>query len=100
MSPPEIEFHPEAIAEARAAREWYARHDPVVGDAFMAELDRAVDLIIAGPAQWPPHLHDTRRFLLRRFPYSVVYRDTGRIVQVLAVAHARREPGYWRTRTD
>lgn len=100
MSPPGLEFHPEAIADARAAREWYAHHDPAVGDAFMTELDRAMELIVAGPAQWPPYLHGTRRFLLRHFPYSVVYQEIGGVVRVVAVAHARRKPGYWRKRTS
>ena len=40
-----------------------------------------------------------REAVLRRYPYSVVYRvATSGDVQVIAVAHASREPGYWRDR--
>ena len=98
MSPPSLEFHPDAIAEARAAREWYAKRSPAAADAFMAELDRAVDLILSTPQRWPPYLHGTRRYPLRRFPYSVVYREIAGVVRVVAVAHGRRRPGYWRNR--
>ncbi len=87
--------HPEAIAEARAAREWYQARNPEAADAFMAELDLAIERIEEAPRQWPPYLGKTRRYLLRRFPFFVVFREANDRVQVLAVAHARRRPGYW-----
>ena len=74
MARPGVEFHPEAIAETRAAYEWYAERNPVAADAFIAELDHAIGQIPESPERWPVHLHGTRKFLLRRFPYSVVYR--------------------------
>jgi plasmid stabilization system protein ParE len=95
---PSVEFHPEAIAEARAAYEWYADRDLSVANAFIAELDRAITEAQTAPERWPRHLHRTRKYLFRRFPYGVVYRITETSIQVLAVAHGRRRPGYWRTR--
>jgi plasmid stabilization system protein ParE len=93
-----IEFHPEAIAEARDAREWYAERSSVAGDAFMAELDVAIDAICRSPHRWTTHLHHTRCYLMKRFPYMVVYRVTDEKLQVVAVAHGKRKPGYWRRR--
>lgn len=87
--------HPQAVAEARAAREWYQARNAEVAEAFMAELDSALDRIEEAPRQWPPYLGDTRRYLFRRFPFFVVFRATERGVEVLAVAHAHRWPGYW-----
>ena len=98
MDPRPIELHPEAIAEARDAREWYAERSPVAADAFMAELDLAIDQIRQWPDRWAACLHGTRRYLLKRFPYLVVYRATADKLQVIAVAHGRRKPGYWRRR--
>jgi plasmid stabilization system protein ParE len=95
---PSVELHPEAIAEARAAYLWYAERNPVAGNAFMAALDQAVSRILESPERWPAHLHATRKFLLRRFPYSVIYRPTATTVQIVAVAHGRRRPGYWKSR--
>ena len=66
---------------------------------FRRELDRAVDLIAERPVTGSPYLGNTRRILLRRFPFFVVYRQRGENVQILAGAHARRRPGYWRTRS-
>jgi len=87
--------HPEAIAEARAAREWYHARNAEAAEAFMAELDLAIERIAEAPGQWPPYLGDTRRYLLRRFSFSVVFREVGNRVAIVAVAHARRRPGYW-----
>jgi len=38
---------------------------------------------------------DSRRILLSRFPFSIIYRVTGHIVEIVAVMHHRRDPGYW-----
>ena len=98
MAPLPIELHPEAIAEARDAREWYAERSSVAADAFMEELDLAIDRISNSPARWATYLHGTRRYLLNRFPYLIVYRITEDKLQVIAVAHGKRKPGYWRHR--
>ncbi|HEV8640926.1 MAG TPA: type II toxin-antitoxin system RelE/ParE family toxin [Methylomirabilota bacterium] len=87
--------HPEAIGDARAAREWYYARNAETAEAFMAELDLAIERIEDAPRRWPPYLGDTRRYLLRRFPFFVVFREVENRVQILAVAHARRRPGYW-----
>ena len=54
-------LHPEAIKEARAARERYLERSAEVADAFMAELDAAIERIEQGPSRWPPYLGGTRR---------------------------------------
>lgn len=93
-----VELLPDALAEARATYDWYFERNPTAAAAFLAELDQAVDEISNAPERWPVFLHGTRRFILRRFPFSVVYRATTSVIRVVAVAHARRRPGYWRNR--
>ncbi len=61
----------------------------------MAELDTAIERIEEGPRQWPPYLAETRRYLLRRFPFFVVFREDNGRIEILPVAHGRRRPGYW-----
>ena len=39
----------EAVAEARAAAQWYRERSPLAADAFLAELDRAVERIAENP---------------------------------------------------
>ncbi len=69
-----------------------------IADAFLDELDHAFDAIREMPGTWPSYILGTRRFLLHRFPYTVVYRSEGETVRVIAVAHQRRRAEYWRPR--
>ena len=91
-------IHPEAIDEAAFARRWYAERNAHAAQAFEAELDHAILAIGEAPSRWVRHIAHTRRFVLHRFPFSIVYFELPASVLVLAVAHGRRRPGYWRTR--
>jgi plasmid stabilization system protein ParE len=93
-----VEFHPEAIAEARAAFEWYRQRSEGTAAFFLTELDHAVEHIAETPGRWPVYLQGTRRFLLRKFPFAIIYREVGETIQLVAVAHGRRKPGYWKDR--
>ena len=93
-----VEFHPEAIGEAQVAFEWYRERSEKAADAFLVELDHAIERLTEAPRRWPLYFQDTRRFLLRRFPFAVRFREVGDTVQVVAVAHGRRRPGYWKGR--
>jgi len=95
MPPFAVEVHPLAADEAEAAERWYRDRNETAATRFRRELDRAVGLIVERPDAAPPYVGNTRRFLLRRFPFFVVYRVFSQHVQVVAVAHARRRPHYW-----
>lgn len=90
-----VEFHREAVDEARAAREWYAERNPVLGTVFLNELDLAVHRIVEAPNRWPQYRGDACRFLMKRLPFAIYYRFLDGRIQVLAVTHTRRKPGYW-----
>jgi hypothetical protein len=95
-----LEIHPQAIREARAARRWYAQRSVLVAQQFVAELDRAVVQVTSAPQSLPSYLHGTRVCRLRRFPYLLVFIERPASVLVIAIAHARRRPGYWSRRTN
>jgi plasmid stabilization system protein ParE len=95
MPPFAVEVHPLAADEAEAAERWYRERNDTAATRFRRELDRVVELIAERPEAAPPYIGNTRRFLLRRFPFFVVYRVYDGRIQVVAVAHARRRPGYW-----
>ena len=100
MSSRKIDVHPEAIAEARAAAEWYREKSDSAANAFLAEIDHAVEKISESPGMWSPYFRGTRRFVLLRFPFCVVYREVFESIQIVAVAHAKRRPGYWKNRVS
>ncbi len=98
MPPLRIDLHPDAVNEAAAAREWYAERSPAAALAFQVAVDEAIARIAEAPQRWPVYLGNTRRYLMHRFPYLVIYQTTDEAIQVLAIAHAKRKPGYWRNR--
>ena len=95
-----IEIHPQALDEAAAALAWYQERSSQAPAAFVQEVDEAIQFVLEAPGRWPIFEEGCRRFPLRRFPYSIIYRERpGGIVQILAVAHGRRRPGYWHHRS-
>ena len=98
MASKKVEFHEEASLEYEAAFEWYFARSEQAAARFADELSRAIALIVEAPQRWPGGVPGTRKFLLRRFPFAVVYRELPSVIQVLAVAHGHRRPGYWKER--
>jgi len=98
MSSRQVNIHPEAVAEAQSAAQWYRERSVSAALAFLAELDRAIERIAEDPTIWPRYVAGTQRFLLQRFPFSVVYRSVSNRIEVVAIAHGRRKPGYWERR--
>jgi toxin ParE1/3/4 len=93
-----IVFLIEARLEADAAFEYYRERSVKAAESFYLELERAQAAIQDVPGSWAPYLRGTRRYLLRRFPYVIVYRATDNRIEIIAVAHGYRKPGYWSDR--
>lgn len=90
----------EAEIELWEAVEFYENRCPGLGLDFEREIKAAVDCIRQSPGRWPVHRDGTRRYLIHRFPYFVVYFLHQDQVWVVAVAHCRRRPGYWSGRAN
>ena len=93
-----VVFHPDAVDEAQAARQWYAERSQSAAGSFLAELDQGIEAIALAPERWPVFVHGTRRYLFHRFPFQLIYRVMNNRIEVVAIAHGRRRPGYWKTR--
>ncbi len=91
-------IHPAALEEAEKATRWYRERSARSAAQFVEEVNHAMDRILAAPRRWPAGPYGTHKFLLHRFPFAVVYRELPSAIQVLAVAHGHRCPGYWKTR--
>jgi hypothetical protein len=97
----EARFHKAAADEAEAAVIWYNKRVPGLGDDFRFELVLALEKITERPNGWPVSAYDrrARRVFRARFPYSLVYVvGPDEVMTVVAVAHAKRRPAYWRDR--
>ena len=90
---------PLALAELQDAAAFYtARANVSLGLAFVAEFERTVKLVLENPKLGAIYRGTSRRYIFRRFPYSIIYQVTVDELRVIAVAHQRRRPGYWATR--
>ena len=96
--PRTVRFHPDAVEEAEAATDWYVERSPRAAERFLDELLRGIDRIAENPEQFPKFVFGTRRMVLTNFPYLIVFRATDTTIEIVAVAHGRRRPGYWRNR--
>jgi len=94
-----IIFHPDIENEVKASYEWYQNQAAGLGEDFLTELETAHQAILELPNTWPKFQKGFRRFLLSKFPFSVIYRFNQKTVYVVAVMHNSRKPGYWSERT-
>lgn len=93
-----LEFSGDARAEFDAAFDWYAERSVGAAIAFATEIDVAVNSILADPARFVRTFAGCQLCRVKRFPYCVVYRSSGDAITIVAIAHARRRPDYWRAR--
>jgi plasmid stabilization system protein ParE len=94
-----LEFHPEAELELIEAAAHYEGLVPGLGRRFAAEVKRATEVLLEHPEIGARADPDLRRFSLNRFPFTLFYSATSATLTVHVVAHQRRRPGYWRSRT-
>ena len=92
------EFLPEADDEFREAARYYETEAPGVGVAFIAEVRRAVRWIIENPYAAVAVGSGLRSKMLNHFPYNILYSVKHELILIVAVAHQKRRPRYWRTR--
>jgi plasmid stabilization system protein ParE len=89
--------HPEVWLEIEAGDDWYLERSVDASAGFIAAISDAFDTISLAPGRWPKYLYGTHRFVLHRFPFSIIYLDDD-VLSIVAVAHSKRKPGYWRAR--
>lgn len=93
-----VEYFPEASRELEDALEWYLERSLQAAEAFLRETERAVAVIAGASGIWPLFEAGTRRYILHRFPYNIIYREAEGGIEIVAVAHHKRRPRYWYSR--
>jgi plasmid stabilization system protein ParE len=91
-------LHSEADHELTVATLDYEARVPGLGVSFTDAVQGAITLIREYPELGSLVARGTRRILGHGFPYAIVYRIEENSLFVVAVAHVRRRPGYWRHR--
>lgn len=89
---------PAAAADVDDAFLWYETQRPGLGQDFLAAADALIAAIAEHPLRYPVIRRNTRRALMRRFPYAMYFRIYGEVVVVVACMHGRRNPRRWQVR--
>jgi plasmid stabilization system protein ParE len=91
-------FHEAAEEDLGAALDWYRARSEHAATHFLDEIGHVIERVRQSAQQFPHIVGTARRALLNRFPFALIFRETAGGLEVLAIAHARRRPGYWRNR--
>ena len=93
------------IVRAAAARdieeafEWYENRRIGLGDEFLDAVQQTLLLVAERPGAYPVIHRDTRRVVLHRFPYTLLYREDSDQIVIVACMHMRRSRGRWQSRS-
>lgn len=94
-----VGFDSAALDEYQRAVAWYLARNPRAANAFTFAVGSILAAIGTHPHRYAWYDRVFREAVVPKFPYSIIYRALpSGDVQVMAVAHASREPGYWRDR--
>ncbi len=91
-------IRPAAAADIDDAFIWYEQQRPGLGAQFLETVANALDAIRGNPRLHSIIHRNTRRALLRRFPYGIYYRIYPESIVVAACMHVRRDPKRWQSR--
>ena len=92
-------YLPGAQADYQEALLWYHQQSPTAAHGFELAIDNVVSQILQAPERWAKHDRRHHRYQLDRYPFSIISSFNESLVVIVAVAHALREPGYWRSRS-
>jgi len=92
-----LRVNPRVWDEVEEAILWYERQRVGLGMELAETVDEAFSDIVENPERWPLWQVDApyRRRVLSRFPYAIFYTADPQTVRIVAVAHTKRQPGYW-----
>lgn len=93
-----VRFRAAAMEELRDAIDYHAQIQPELGDRLARAVAEALADILEYPKSAPVVDRGCRRRKVSDFPYGIVYRIKNGWIEVFAVMHLHRRPGYWRDR--
>ncbi len=91
-------IHPQAVSEFHSAIRYYQQQEEKLGRRFFAAVGTAIESIQLNPKIYRNFDADCRKCRVLKFPYGVIFREKGEKIQIIAIMHLHRRPGYWKKR--
>ena len=95
-----IRYRLAAANELDEATHWYSRQSEGIANQFRQIVRDKIAEARRSPHHWPPQLDGTRQIHLVPFPYVLVVREFKGYLEIVALTHTSRRPGYWRDRLE
>ena len=93
-----FQYHPEAAKELTSSIQYYDDKSVGLGAEFLDEIEECIAQVLTYPQSGSLLTNKSRRILLNRFPYEIIYDVSENVMTIIAVKHLKRKPGYWRSR--
>lgn len=93
-----VEYLVAARFDVEESATWYEEKEPGAGERFRAAVELAEQKLRRNPLFGAPHRRNTRKWRVRRFPHSIIYREETGLILIVAVAHGKRRENYWEHR--
>ncbi len=77
---------------------FYEKRSARLGTEFLNAFERALEIILSNPEIGRTIERNIRRYVMQKFPFSIIYQTVDADVYVLAVLHQRQEPNSWKSR--
>jgi len=91
---------PEAEDDLKEAFSWYEDKRIGLGYDFMLQVDAGINYINRNPELHPIEYKGTRKHLIKRFPYKIIYLLEEEEIIILAVIHGKRSPDLIKKRIE
>lgn len=93
-----LTWHEDAEEEYASAAVYYERQVEDLGERFIEQVEATLARVLSAPLRPRCFENACRKLHVNRFPYALIYRVKADELQILALTHAKRRPGYWRER--
>jgi hypothetical protein len=90
---------PFAEDDLQVSKEWYDLQKELLGEKFINEVDKTLQIILLNPFQFPKIKGEIRRAPTQKFPFGIFFFITEDIINVIAIFHSSRNPKIWKSRT-
>ena len=91
----EVKFLELAQIELDETFDYYEYQQKNLGLRFINEVEKSIELIKYYPLGWHQLSKNTRRCLVKNFPYGIVYQIKEEYILVVGIVNLHRKPNYW-----
>jgi toxin ParE1/3/4 len=91
---------PESITDIRESFMWNDEKSEGLGNRFLLSIEAGFSSILRYPLHYPKIYKNVHRYLIKRFPYAILYIIDKNTIAIISVIHLSRDPNYWKDKVN